>query len=413
MTYLSARRFKIFSNPLLDQIREEIFAQPYSSIDFIGASGNVKTYDRHIRKNWLLESVNWFLVSVWGPWLRPKWMAQKAEQKALELIRLSETSSNSMCLISVDLFLTMICFYASDGRDAESVRRVQRSSFEYLFMNDKGMQSMSIHGGHTWETALALQSYAAAGFAKDPRYRGIVQNAHRFLVNQQVCDDWPDAPPTNRFSRLGGWPFTTRYHGQPCSDCTGEALKAILMVEAELQTIDPLGKVKTRLAVDNLLMIQNQSGGYSSFEPIRGGAYLEYLNGTELFGNVMVEYDYPECTASALMALVEFQKHDDSYRSKDIEKAITGGLNYIRQDQREDGSWVPNWGIGFTYSAMFALEVLATAGETYENSQIVKRACDFLLSNVQASGGWGETADVSVVVGPIAWLSKACTSLVS
>ena len=412
MSYLSARRFKIFSNPLLDEIREEIFTQPYSSIDFVKASANVKTYDRYIRKNWLLEGVNWFLVSIWEPWLRPKWLAQKAEQKALELIRLSESSSNSMCLISVDLFLTMICLYAADGRDAESVRRVQRSSFEYLFMNDKGMQSMSIHGGHTWETSFALQSYAAAGFAKDPKYRGVVQNAHRFLINQQLCDDWPDAPPTNRFSRLGAWPFTTRYHGQPCSDCTAEALKAILMAEAELQTTDSLGKVNTRLAVDNLLKIQNPSGGHSSFEPIRGSAYLEYLNGTELFGNVMIEYDYPECTASVLMALVEFQKYDDSYRSKDIERAISRGISYIRQDQREDGSWVPSWGIGFTYSAMFALEVFAVVGETYENSQTVKRACDYLLSNVQASGGWGETIDVSVVVDPVTWPLKACTFLV-
>jgi len=40
---------------------------------------------------------------------------------------------------------------------------------------------------------------------------------------------------------------------------------------------------------------------------------------------------------------------------------------------------------------MFALESLASIGETYQNSGRVKRGCDFLLSKQMADGGWGES----------------------
>jgi lanosterol synthase len=40
---------------------------------------------------------------------------------------------------------------------------------------------------------------------------------------------------------------------------------------------------------------------------------------------------------------------------------------------------------------MFALESLAIAGETHENSAAVRRACDFLVSKQMDDGGWGET----------------------
>ena len=40
---------------------------------------------------------------------------------------------------------------------------------------------------------------------------------------------------------------------------------------------------------------------------------------------------------------------------------------------------------------MFALESLHIAGETYANSDSVKRACDFLIGKQKEDGGWGET----------------------
>jgi squalene cyclase len=46
---------------------------------------------------------------------------------------------------------------------------------------------------------------------------------------------------------------------------------------------------------------------------------------------------------------------------------------------------------------MFALESLSLAGETYENSKAVRKACDFLVSKQRSDGGWGESWEVRLI----------------
>jgi lanosterol synthase len=46
--------------------------------------------------------------------------------------------------------------------------------------------------------------------------------------------------------------------------------------------------------VDVLLTMQNPDGGFASYELIRGNKKMEWLNTAEVFGDIMVEYTYPE-----------------------------------------------------------------------------------------------------------------------
>jgi lanosterol synthase len=233
-----------------------------------------------------------------------------------------------------------------------------------------------------------------SGMGERSECREVMQRAYHFLIKQQHLEDWSDSPPTYRFSRVGGWPFMTKHSGYSCSDCTGEALKAILLAKSRTDINESAGtdlEKNIRLGIDNLLMVQNTSGGYSSFEPIRGSKYIELINGTELFGDVMVEYDYIECTGSAIEALALFQLLDNQYRTREVQQAIDRGIKFIHTEQRKDGSWVACWGIGFTYSAKFAMEALSAVGETFDNNMSVRRGCDFLIGKQKKDGGWGET----------------------
>ena len=117
-------------------------------------------------------------------------------------------------------------------------------------------------------------------------------------------------------------------------------------------------------AVDTLLLIQNASGGYSNFEPIAARAWLEYFNGTEIFGQVMTEPDYAECTSSCTTALALFRARNGEYRRKEVDTAIEGGVRYIETSQRDEGGWIASWGFTFTYGAFFAMEALHCGGRT-------------------------------------------------
>jgi squalene cyclase len=40
---------------------------------------------------------------------------------------------------------------------------------------------------------------------------------------------------------------------------------------------------------------------------------------------------------------------------------------------------------------MFGIKGLTIAGRTYDTSSSIRRACKFLLTNQQPTGGWGES----------------------
>jgi lanosterol synthase len=144
-------------------------------------------------------------------------------------------------------------------------------------------------------------------------------------------------------------------------------------------------------AVDVLLSLQNPNGGFASYELARGGEWMEWINPAEVFGRIMVEYCYPECTTAVITALVAYRNYYPEYRRAEIDKAVLKAGKWVHSDQREDGSWYGSWGICFTYAGMFAMECLGCIGETYENSEAQFRACEFLVKHQNEDGGWGES----------------------
>jgi lanosterol synthase len=69
--------------------------------------------------------------------------------------------------------------------------------------------------------------------------------------------------------------------------------------------------------------MQNEDdGGYASYELRRGPYWLEWLNPAEVFGNIMIEYSYPECTTSVVMGLTTFRKFYPQHRADEIKYVL-------------------------------------------------------------------------------------------
>ncbi|KAK6150031.1 hypothetical protein DH2020_017556 [Rehmannia glutinosa] len=147
-------------------------------------------------------------------------------------------------------------------------------------------------------------------------------------------------------------------------------------------------------AVNVLLYLQSPlSGGFAIWEPPIPQPYLQVLNPSELFADIVVEQEHVECTASIIQALISFKRLHPGHREKEIEISVANALRFVEQKQWPDGSWYGYWGICFLYGTFFVLGGLASAGKTYENSEAVRKGVDFFLSTQNEEGGWGESLE--------------------
>eukprot|EP00461_Guttulinopsis_vulgaris_P002598 UN02599 len=156
-----------------------------------------------------------------------------------------------------------------------------------------------------------------------------------------------------------------------------------------------------------MLKMQNPCGGWATYELKRGPSWLEGLNPSGIFGGIMVDYPYVECTSAccqaltkALKVLVEINKVDKLQVSDsliaDIRNAIDRGIQRVKEFQRPDGSFVGSWGVCFTYAFWFACEAFHLKNETYNNSTFAKKAVDYILQFQNKDGGWGESFESCV-----------------
>lgn len=53
--------------------------------------------------------------------------------------------------------------------------------------------------------------------------------------------------------------------------------------------------------------------------------WVQILNPSETFGDIMVDYSYVECTSACITALTSFRKQYPDHRPKEIQKSIDKG----------------------------------------------------------------------------------------
>ena len=371
MSYIASRKFQHKADSLVLALRDELFKEPYTSIDFAAHRNTISSADNYHPKTFLLNVANWAIVNVWNPYFRFRSIVDKAEAWTWWLIEREDLNSDYADLGPVNQALNTIACFVHDGPDAYSLRRHRERLQDFLWVGPEGMMMNGTNGVQTWDTAFLIQAVHSAGLATDESLRPMLARALTFLRDQQMLANCKQQARCYRQQRKGAWGFSTRDQGYTVSDCTSEALKAVLELQNLAGYPKLVSEARIRDAVDVLLTMQNDaSGGFASYEPQRAGEWMENLNAAEVFGRIMVEYDYPECTTAVVTALTRFRQHDNVYRARTISWTLSKAIGYIKRAQRADGSWYGSWGICFTYATMFALEALALgAKETCANSE--------------------------------------------
>ncbi|MCJ1265881.1 hypothetical protein MMC22_005763 [Lobaria immixta] len=382
-SYLYSNKCAKPLDPLLQSLREEIYVMPFSSIIFSNHR-YPRVYMDTQRQQSLFLRMGYSAAVFWETYIRPKWLHNKANAIVNKLMEDEEQDTSYLCYAVPSKTFQSLAIALKDSPGSERVDRHIEAISAYMWLGKDGMTSNLTEGVQCWDTAFSVQAAVEAGLTHDTRWRPSLQRALEFLKTSQLTED---ACQDYRHPRKGGWPFSTKEQGYIVADCTAEALKAVLLLQAECGFEKIMSDRSLQDSVDNLLLLQNPDGGTGCYEPKRGSEFLEFLNSAELIDNIMIEYSFPECTSSVITALTLFQRHFPMYRSAEVSRSISRALTYLIGTQRKDGSWFGVWAVVNTSWA-----VLALMRAQYPERSVVNRGLKLIKSRQQSNGEWLQEA---------------------
>ncbi|KAJ1270213.1 hypothetical protein BS78_06G036700 [Paspalum vaginatum] len=393
MAYLFGKKFVGQITSTILELREELYGVPYNEIDWNKARDTCAKvdliYPRTMAQNFVWACLNRVVEPMLNCWPVNK-LRDVALRNIMKHIYYEDEISKHICVCPINKAMNMICCWAEDPNSDGFKRHLPRI-YDMLWIAEDGMKAQVYDGCPTWETAFIVQAYCSTGLVNEIGLS--LRKAHEFIKSSQICENHPNYKAYYRHRSKGSWTLSTADNGWSVSDCTAEALKALLLLSKISPDLvgDPINGENVYDAVDCILSYLNDDGTFSTYECKRTTPLLEVLNPSESFLNIVVDYPSVECTSSVLQALIMFRELDQGYRKEEIENCIISASKFIEKEQRKDGSWFGSWGICFTYGSFFAIKGLVASGRTYENSSTIMKACDFILSKQLCTGGWGET----------------------
>lgn len=262
--------------------------------------------------------------------------------------------------------------------------------FEFYRFDDRA-RGLRYSGGRTrvWDTGFALEALLANPDA-EPARRDAIHAGYRFLAAHQMADSVTGRDPAFPDTARGGWCLGDAAHAWPVSDCTAEALSAVLSAHAlGLAPTDRIPDARLARAADFMLSRQNRDGGFGSYERARSPRWLERLNPSEMFTRCMTDQSYIECTGSCLVALGRFRTAVPHHAPGRIACAVNRGARFLLRRQRPDGAFPGAWGVYLTYGTFHAVRGLRAAGYAPTHPAL-QRAARWLIEHQKPDGGWGE-----------------------
>lgn len=388
MSWLYGTRSTVAPTPLLRDLRRELHRVDPDRIDWVASRDTLAPCDAVVPHDpWLrvAHRLMGTLERVWTGRGGGRGLRAKACRAALAHIAWEDDATDFIDIGPVSKpYHLMVWHFAGDPR---RVRAHLDRMGDYLWRDARGVRVNGYNSSELWDTCFAVDAILATG-RRDAD--DVLERAHRFVREQRI-DGEPEGWREHHRSRAqGGWPFSTRAHGWPITDCTAEGLRASLALREHLGT--GLDDGALREAVNRILAWQNPCGGWASYERVRGPRWLERLNPSDVFADIMIEHPYTECTSACVQALSAWRSRKGARPDPEVDGAIERGVGFLRAQQQEDGGWFGKWGVCFTYATWFAVEGLVAAGVPVEDDA-VRRAVVFLQSIQRPDGGWSEHVD--------------------
>ncbi len=278
------------------------------------------------------------------------------------------------------IFPAMVNVYESLivlGHDKNStVVKQARKAIDNLLVDEGDRSYCQPCTSPVWDTALACQTLIEIQQDDDlDDTRRITKDGLVWLKERQLSDepgDWRIPCPE---LEGGGWAFQYSNYYYPDLDDTA------MVAWAMHRTGDEAYAAAIQRAAHWVDGMKSKGGGFGSFEVNNTQYYLNYIP----FADHGALLDPPTADVTgrsiALLALADKTKYEQS---------INNAIQFLKNDQEEDGSWFGRWGTNYIYGTWSVLTALELAEEDPQQSYI-RRAVTWLEEIQNEDGGWGES----------------------
>ncbi len=229
-----------------------------------------------------------------------------------------------------------------------------------------------------WDTALAaLALQEADAAAPEDADRDALVAAGDWLVGRQQVDgpaDWradrPDLEP-------GGWPFQYANDHYPDLDDASAVIWSLRRIDGHRFS------ESIRRGLNWVRGMQSSNGGYGAFDVDNTSYYLLEIPFAD--HGALLDPPTADVTARCVTVFGIMGRSDD-------EDALARALDYLIDEQEENGSWFGRWGTNYIYGTWCVLAALEHVSDPRAD-EARRRAVAWLKATQQVDGGWGESND--------------------
>jgi lanosterol synthase len=390
VSYVYGHQYVCPADDRLLEIRRELYPEGYAPARFERYADRVAATDLYEAPG---RSLRWAFAGLRAlQRVAPAALRRRALAQAMEHILFEFRSTDYVCLSPVNGMFFCLALFIDEPQHPELDRAL--AGLEYWVWEDEE-EGLRLCGARSdiWDTAFVVQALSEG--PDDPNARQIVRDACRWLPTAQILEEIAGGARHFREPAYGGWGFANEDHPWPVSDCTAEALEALMRADTRGWS-DAVGRLdlgRKLAAIEFVLRRQNDDGGFGSYEPRRGPMVLRDYNPAEIYGNCMLEYSYTECTGSCVRGLAYAYRALGEQVPADLRPrmraAIDAGAAFLLSQERPEGGWLGFWGINITYGSFFASSGLVEGGVGGGHPALT-RTTRWLVETQRADGGWGE-----------------------
>jgi squalene-hopene/tetraprenyl-beta-curcumene cyclase len=277
--------------------------------------------------------------------------------------------------------LNVVLMYEALGIPSNDPNRaVARTALEKLLVIHGDEAYCQPCASPIWDSGLAANALLELG--GEEAIRRAAQCCD-WLKPKQILDvrgDWVAQRPN---LRPGGWAF--QYENAYYPDVDDTAVVVMAMDRLTRGQVPPGGEkygesiARAREWIEGM---QSKNGGWGAFDAENEHYYLNNIPFAD--HGALLDPPTEDVSARCVSMLAQLGATDSP--------AVQRGIAYLRDTQKEDGSWFGRWGMNYIYGTWSVLCALNAAG-IHPQSWEIRRAVAWLLAIQNPDGGWGEDGD--------------------